>query len=379
MNFEESLKLISMLRQNHQKEDALDYFKNINISVLPLHNTKVLLIYVHYLSNFAISMSLNLIPYLKKKSLWKTVRNLLNKIFDTLDNVENYEEKFNILLMICNICSFYKEFDDDLLVESCYEYGYMLKRDIENSQNNNLYSKQRKNELLEYFDNIEYTFIIRNQKHDESKIESIEKNSNNLTLSKSKTLSFGGLKEDPPLWINGSIDQAIVQKKIHNKRLLRRNTLINVDMFNDPSAPAVQLIKKRVQEIEKDMDDYETTSNNDISFYDNIDQTNDNFLINYKDIDIKECVNDMINQIVKLEDNPNFYEDNNNISNKKSFLLQNFRQMAIDDSSNCSSPHEFYKTDLPILSDSFIDTLSKNAASSKRRSKVTILPDTYHK
>uniref|UniRef100_A0A0K0DY17 CID domain-containing protein n=1 Tax=Strongyloides stercoralis TaxID=6248 RepID=A0A0K0DY17_STRER len=378
MNFEESLNLITKLRQNYQKEDALEYFKTANISVLPLYNTKILLVYVYYLSNFAISMALNPISYLKKKTLWKSIVKLLNNIFDILDKVENYEEKFNILLMICNICSFYKEFDDDLLVELCYEYGYMLKEDIENPQNSNLYSKERKNELLEYFENIEHTFIMRNQKNDENETKSIEKNLNNSMPLKVKTFSFNEIKEDSPLWINRSIDQAIIEKKIHHRRLIRKNTLINVDMFNDPSAPAVQLIKKRVQEIEKDMDDNETIIDKGNHFYNTVDQLKSNSIIKSKDMDIKECVDDIVNHIVTAEKNISSDEDNNNRNDKKSFSLQNFRQMAIDDSSNCSSLHEFNRIELSEPSNSFIETLSETVTSSRSCSSIITSPNTYY-
>uniref|UniRef100_A0A0K0FVB6 Uncharacterized protein n=1 Tax=Strongyloides venezuelensis TaxID=75913 RepID=A0A0K0FVB6_STRVS len=370
MNFEESLKLITKLRQNYQKEDALDYFKNINISLLPLHNTKFLLIYGHYLSNYAISTSINSTSYLKKKSLWKSIVKLLNDMFDTLDNIENYEEKFNVLLMICNICSFYKEFDDDLLVESCYEYGYMLKNNIENPKNINSYSKERRNELLDYFENIEYTFIMRNyKKDDEDDINMKENNLNNPLITRSKTLSFGGLKEESPLWINGSIDQAIVQKKIHFKKLFRKNTLINIDMFNDPSAPAVQLIKKRVQEVEKDIDNYEKIPDKDGNLNDTY-QLDKRSSISNEDIDINKCTH----YITCNENDSLFSEDNNNDNSKKSFSFQNFRQKALDDSSGNCSPTEFVGSSQIPLSESFIEELSRNAPSSRRRSKITVSP-----
>uniref|UniRef100_A0A0N4ZAI9 Clathrin assembly protein n=1 Tax=Parastrongyloides trichosuri TaxID=131310 RepID=A0A0N4ZAI9_PARTI len=360
MDFNESIKIITKLRENHHKEDALDEFEKVNISLLPSYNTKVLLIYCHYLSNFAITKSLQSTSYIRKKRTWKCIRRLLNDIYDVIDKVEIYEEKFNILLMICNICSFYKEFDDDLLVESCYEYAYMLRMEIKNPKNGNLFSKKRVDEMMEFFDNIEHTFIMRNQKNNDE-----DNKDTNPILCRSKTLNMNGFEKESMLWRNGSIDQAIVQKKIHNKKIYRKNTLINCDMFNDPDAPAAQLIKKRVQEVEDDIDN--VFSENDCN---EIYSSNESINSNEND-DIKNCIAKMVDSVVEGD---SLFVDgsNNNSGNKRNTLLQNFRQDALDESDVECLPNDIVNHNVIKLSDSFLETLSKNAGSSRRRTRLTL-------
>uniref|UniRef100_A0AC35U408 Uncharacterized protein n=1 Tax=Rhabditophanes sp. KR3021 TaxID=114890 RepID=A0AC35U408_9BILA len=224
------------------EDKLIELFESVSINELCQRNSKSLLTFTYYLNAFSIGKctKTNLID---KRKLWLSISPIFHSILRAINLLGSHEDKLNLLIMICNTGTYYKDVGDDLLIEHCFESAWAIRTEFESDEGKVVYSKARKEELVELFNNVEVTFMLRNvckKTHlhkDSVKIEAPKKRASFSTYNPLHSLDGNTRKS--------SADEV----NLKQMKYQRRNTLVKIEDFYDLSCPVAQKIKETVDKI----------------------------------------------------------------------------------------------------------------------------------